>query len=53
MEYRLTVSEIFGVSIIRQDGDLTTVIQPIAGSQEYEQYLIDTDGGLPIPEETK
>lgn len=51
MEYKLTVSEVFGTSIVRQNGDVTTVIQPIEGSPEYEQYLIDTDGGLPLPKE--
>lgn len=50
MEYKLNYSEIFGLSIIKQDGELTTIIQPVEGSVEYEQYLIDTDGGLPLPE---
>ena len=50
MEYRLTHSEMFGTSIIREDGEVSTVIYPIEGSTDYEQYLIDTDGGLPMPE---
>lgn len=39
--------------IIRtNDSNIVTAIPFDEGNVDYQQYLIDTDGGLPLPKET-
>lgn len=55
MEYKILKTTIAGnvlENILRINDDETETIIPINESNsDYQQYLIDTDGGLPIPEE--
>lgn len=51
-EYEIVVSE-FGNAIIKRtdtEGNISWIPMDERNS-DYQQYLIDTDGGLPIPEE--
>ena len=52
MQYIVKTSEMFGESIIRIDDDgKEWGIPNDPANSDYQKYLIDTDGGLPMPEE--
>ena len=50
-----TYETIYGQIMIKKIDDSGEVwtFGEVSGNSNYEQYLIDTDGGLPIPEENK
>lgn len=52
MTYEITETIYGTVVIIRQNNDGTvTSFLDHEGNADYQQYLIDTDGGLPLPKE--
>jgi hypothetical protein len=52
MRYEIRVSKLIGSSIIRTDDDgKEWSIPEDPANSDYQKYLIDTDGGLPMPEE--
>jgi hypothetical protein len=53
-KYTLTVNEYGTVSITRINEDETlTIFLADESNSDYQQYLVETDGGLPIPKESK
>ena len=55
MEYKILEADIISserIVRIDEDGSEWFIPQDEANS-DYQQYLIDTDGGLPLPKETK
>ncbi len=51
MRYEIKNHEMFGPSITGIDDNGTTWGIPMdETNSDYKQYLVDTDGGLPIPE---
>ena len=53
-KYTLTITEHGAVSIARINEDKTlTIFLADEANADYQQYLIDTYGGLPLPKETK
>lgn len=58
MEYTLVQHELDGnlvvinIKAVNEAGDVLFI--PIdEANTDYQQYLVDTDGGLPLPKETK
>ena len=50
-EYKIIMSEFLGPGLVRISEDGTSYGIPFdKANSDYQQYLIDTDGGLPIPE---
>jgi hypothetical protein len=50
MEYKVVSDKC--VLRIMEDGAVSSI--PVdEGNADYQQYLVDTDGGLPLPKETK
>lgn len=52
--YEVFISEYGSINIRRQnvDGSITWIPSDDSNA-DYQQYLIDTDGGLPIPTTSK
>lgn len=51
MQYQIRISQSLGAVIIRTDEDgKEWSIPEDPENSDYKQYLVDTDGGLPIPE---
>lgn len=50
--YEIYKSAISGSTIIFRIAD-SAFIPVDEGNADYQQYLVDTDGGLPLPKETK
>lgn len=49
-KYQITVNEYGTVCITKfNDDDTITIFLADEQNPDYQQYLIDTDGGLPIP----
>lgn len=54
MNYEITETIYGNVVILRENGDGTvTSFGEDKSNSDYQQYLLDTDGGLPLPKETK
>lgn len=53
MNYQIVHNDFTGARIVAEDenGKVWTIPFDESNS-DYQQYLIDTDGGLPIPEES-
>jgi hypothetical protein len=53
-EYEIVVSEFGNAIIKRTDSEENISWIPVdEGNADYQQYLVDTNGGLPLPKETK
>jgi hypothetical protein len=50
MEYKVVSDKC--VLRIMEDGTVSSIPVDEANA-DYQQYLVDTDGGLPLPKETK
>ncbi len=51
MNYEIKVNPLMETTIVRTDDDGKKWSIPAdENNSDYQQYLIDTDGGLPIPE---
>jgi hypothetical protein len=54
MEYKVVESKDGVVSVMVENEDGSTIWIPTdPANSDYQQYLVDTDGGLPIPKEGK
>lgn len=52
--YEIVKSDYGITTIIRKNADGSiTWIPADEGNADYQQYLVDTDGGLPLPKEAK
>jgi hypothetical protein len=52
IEYEIVSSELTEAKIIKRTiEDIISWIPMDESNSDYNQYLIDTDGGLPMPEE--
>lgn len=49
MQYKINKDNM-GISLVKIDDDVISFIPFDEGNVDYQQYLIDTDGGLPLPE---
>lgn len=50
-KYEILMSEVLGPGLVRIEDDGTSYGIPFdEANSDYQQYLIDTDGGLPLPE---
>ena len=53
-EYEIVVSEFGNAIIKRTDSEENISWIPFnEANADYQKYLVDTDGGLPLPEEIK
>lgn len=54
MKYSIVVNPINGaMTIVAVSDDVIMSIPFDESNSDYQQYLIDTDGGLPLPKESK
>ena len=44
---------VHGEHITKTNGDILSFVPNDPANTDYQQYLIDTDGGLPIPTESE